>query len=411
MKIGVTDMAKTRELQEQESERSVSHRQVPVSQAASKKATAVANANIALIKYWGKADERLIIPRASSLSLTLEGLSTRTTVEFVEPESASRLSAKSGSSTLRDDASQVPDTVSSQFVCSGLSSERASASNAGSVVPDGSQFYDSLTIDGKTQQGSSLARVSKFLDIVRDKAGIALPACVTSSNTVPFGAGLASSASAFAALAAAASKAAGLELSPRDLSRLARRGSGSACRSVFGGLVKWNAGHDDESSYAEPVDAGDMDLAIIVVLITSAKKPISSREAMRRTIATSPLYDAWIDSCGTDMDDALAAIRSGDVQRLGEITEANALGMHAAMMASRPAVFYWLPQTVAALKAVASIRADDGLGAWSTMDAGPNVKVLADGRDAERVADELRNRLPGCEIAVHRPGAGVRFLD
>ncbi|WEV73863.1 diphosphomevalonate decarboxylase [Bifidobacterium sp. ESL0798] len=354
-------MAETRESQGQSC--AVSHEK-STEQNASKKATAVANANIALIKYWGKADERLIIPRASSLSLTLEGLSTRTTVEFVEPYTA--------------DSSGAQATT------------------------------DSLTIDGKTQQGSSLARVSKFLDIVRDKAGIALPACVTSSNTVPFGAGLASSASAFAALAAAASKAAGLELSPRDLSRLARRGSGSACRSVFGGLVKWNAGHDDESSYAEPVDAGDMDLAIIVVLITSAKKPISSREAMRRTIATSPLYDAWIDSCGTDMDDALAAIRSGDVQRLGEITEANALGMHAAMMASRPAVFYWLPQTVAALKAVASIRADDGLGAWSTMDAGPNVKVLADGRDAERVADELRNRLPGCEIAVHRPGAGVR---
>ncbi|WEV41846.1 diphosphomevalonate decarboxylase [Bifidobacterium sp. ESL0682] len=237
-------------------------------------ATAVANANIALIKYWGKADEHLIIPRASSLSLTLDGLSTRTTVEFAKP--------------------------------------------------DTSPADDSLTIDGKPQQGSALTRVSRFLDIVRDKAGIALPARVTSANTVPFGAGLASSASAFAALAAAASKAAGLDLSPRDLSRLARRGSGSACRSVFGGLVKWNAGHDDESSYAEPVDADNMDLAIIVVLISGEKKPISSREAMRRTIATSPLYDAWIDSCGQDLDDALAAIREGDVQRLGEITEANA---------------------------------------------------------------------------------------
>ncbi|MDF7640745.1 diphosphomevalonate decarboxylase [Bifidobacterium sp. ESL0784] len=333
-------------------------------QNAAKKATAVANANIALIKYWGKADERLIIPRASSLSLTLDGLSTRTTVEFGEPYTA-----------------DSPDTQS---------------------------ITDSLTIDGKEQQGPALTRVSKFLDIVRDEAGLKLPAHVTSSNTVPFGAGLASSASAFAALAAAASKAAGLELNPRDLSRLARRGSGSACRSIFGGLVKWNAGDDDASSYAEPVDSGNMDLAIVVVLISSAKKPISSREAMRRTIATSPLYDAWIDSCGKDLDDALAAIRVGDVGRLGEITEANALGMHAAMMASRPAVLYWLPQTVAALNAVADIR-ETGLGAWSTMDAGPNVKVLTDGRDAERVADQLRDRLPNCEIAVHRPGAGVRF--
>lgn len=351
-------MAGTQQLQKQT--RSVSCREA-AKQIAVKKATAVASANIALIKYWGKADESLIIPRASSLSLTLNGLSTRTTVEFGEP-----------------------------------------------YTFDTQPLTDSLTIDGKMQEGPALTRVSKFLDIVRDESGLDLPARVTSANTVPFGAGLASSASAFAALAAAASKAAGLELSPRDLSRLARRGSGSACRSVFGGLVKWNAGHDDETSYAEPVDSGNMDLAIIVVLITSAKKPISSREAMRRTIATSPLYDAWIDSCSRDLDDALAAIQVGDVQRLGEITEANALGMHAAMMASRPAVFYWLPQTVAALNAVASIR-ETGLGAWSTMDAGPNVKVLTDGRDAEEVADKLRNRLPGCEISVHRPGSGVRF--
>lgn len=323
-------------------------------------ASAVANANIALIKYWGKADERLIIPRASSLSLTLDGLSTHTMVEFIEPNTP--LAA------------------------------------------------DSLTIDGNQQQGSALTRVSKFLDIVRAKAGITLPARVVSTNTVPFGAGLASSASAFAALAAAASKAAGLDLSPRDLSRLARRGSGSACRSIFGGLVKWNAGHNDESSYAEPVDSDNMDLAIVVILISGDKKPISSRRAMRRTITTSPLYDAWIDSCRQDLDDALAAIHMGDVRRLGEITEANALGMHAAMMASRPPIFYWLPQTVAALNAVASIR-ETGLGAWSTMDAGPNVKVLADNRDVDKVADELRNRLPGCDVQVHRPGAGVRFED
>jgi diphosphomevalonate decarboxylase len=324
--------------------------------AVSRCATAVANANIALIKYWGKADERLIIPRASSLSLTLDGLSTSTTVQF------------------------------------------------------GASDADSLTIDGTTQQGTALNRVSAFLDIIREKADINLPARVTSANTVPYGAGLASSASAFAALAGAACKAAGLDATPRELSRLARRGSGSACRSIFGGLVKWNAGHDDESSYAEPVDSADMDLAVLVILISGEKKPIPSREAMRRTVVTSPLYDAWIDSCQDDLDAALAAIHQGDVERLGELTEANSFGMHASMMASRPAVLYWLPETVAALNAVTSIR-DGGLGAWSTMDAGPNVKVLTDGRDAERVADELRNRLPDCEVQIHRPGGGLHFVQ
>lgn len=327
-------------------------------------AEASANANIALIKYWGKADEQLIIPRASSLSLTLDGLTTRTSVEFLD------------------------------------NGHKTAADSDGSV--------DSLTIDGKAQSGKSLDRVSRFLDIVRERSGVNVPARVISSNTVPFGAGLASSASAFAALATAASKAAGLDLSSRDLSRLARRGSGSACRSVFGGLVQWNAGHDDETSYAEPVDDSKLDLAIIVILISGEKKPISSREAMRRTIATSPLYDAWIDSCASDLDEALQAVATGDVQRLGEVTEANSFGMHAAMMASRPAVMYWLPETVEALRAVTSVR-ESGLGAWSTMDAGPNVKVLVDGRDADRVSAELRHRLPGCGVEVHRPGRGVRF--
>ncbi|WEV72330.1 diphosphomevalonate decarboxylase [Bifidobacterium sp. ESL0790] len=346
-------------------------------------ATASANANIALIKYWGKADERLIIPRASSLSLTLDGLTTRTSVEFLQDG--------------RDDSNT--SGMSGAPSDSNVSAGSATSSNASA---------DSLTIDGKPQSGKSLERVSRFLDIVRERSGINTPARVISTNTVPFGAGLASSASAFAALAAAASKAAGLDLSPRDLSRLARRGSGSACRSVFGGLVKWNAGHDDETSYAEPVDDSKLDLAIIVILISGEKKPISSREAMRRTIATSPLYDAWIDSCGSDLDEALRAVASGDIQRLGEVTEANSFGMHAAMMASRPAVMYWLPETVEALRAVASVR-EPGLGAWSTMDAGPNVKVLVDGRDAGRVADELRDRLPGCGVEIHRPGRGVRF--
>ncbi|MCH4159374.1 MAG: diphosphomevalonate decarboxylase [Bifidobacterium minimum] len=321
-------------------------------------ATATAHANIALIKYWGKADERLIIPRTSSLSLTLDGLSTRTTVEFLESPDSAR--------------TRLPDT---------------------------------LAIDGSRRAGSALERVSRFLDIVRAMAGINRPARVESHNTVPFGAGLASSASAFAALAAASSQAAGLRLSAPDLSRLARRGSGSSCRSIYGGLVLWNAGHDDESSYAQPVPT-DMDLAIIVIMVSAGEKPLPSREAMRRTVQTSPLYRAWADSSADDLRQALNAVAGHDLQRLGEISEANALGMHATMISARPAVLYWLPQSAAALHAVEDIRGR-GLPAWSTMDAGPNVKVLTDVQHANRVADELRDRLPHCEIRIHRAGPGV----
>lgn len=333
-------------------------------------ATACAHANIALIKYWGKADESLVIPTTSSLSLTLDGLTTQTTVEFHADDE---------------------------------SCEQAGASATGSPL-----LHDTLSIDGQEQIGTSLQRVSKFLDVIRERAGIALPARVVSHNTVPFGAGLASSASAFAALAAAASRAAGLELSDRELSRIARRGSGSACRSIYGGLVKWNAGHDDESSYAEPVES-PLDLAIIVVLISAKEKPMSSREAMRLTVRTSPLYPAWVRASEVDMCDALAAVSHSDLRALGAVAEANALGMHAAMMSARPGVVYWLPQTVAALAAVRDMRTQ-GFDVWFTMDAGANVKVLALASEAEHVADELRNRMPDCAVEVHHPGSGVRIV-
>ncbi|BDR52250.1 diphosphomevalonate decarboxylase [Bombiscardovia nodaiensis] len=317
---------------------------------------AQANANIALIKYWGKADEDLIIPTTSSLSLTLDGLSTRTSVQFLDL-------------------------------------------NAGP---------DRLAIDDQPQGGKALGRVSRFLDLVRRQAGIDAPALVSSYNTVPYGAGLASSSSAFAALAGAACVAAGLDLSPRELSRLARRGSGSACRSIFGGLALWQAGQDDASSYAQPVDS-QMDLALIVVLVSGQEKRISSREAMRRTISTSPLYQAWVDQSQADLEQALAAIRANDLQALGPVVEANALGMHAAMLAARPAVSYWLPDTLLAFDAVRQIRAD-GLSAWATLDAGPNIKVLTSGQEAARVAEELRRRLPGVNIQVHKPGPGLQII-
>ncbi len=227
--------------------------------------TATAHANIALIKYWGKANDELIIPRTSSLSLTLDELYTTTTVRFL-----------SGDET-------------------GLG---ASIGGKAAVVATNRQ--DRATLDGKPVTGRPMERISALLDIVRELADISAPAEVTSLNTVPTAAGLASSASGFAALAGAAAAAAGLDLSKKELSRLARRGSGSASRSIFGGLAIWHAGHDDESSYAEPLEAGvnggafASKLALIVLVLNAGPKAISSREAMRLTIETSPEYEPWI---------------------------------------------------------------------------------------------------------------------
>ena len=320
-------------------------------------ATASANTNIALIKYWGKVDEAQAIPATSSLSLTLGGTRTTTTVSF----------------------------------------------------DGGDGTADSVTINGSSSSGAELARVSRFLDLVRSRSGITAAATVTSRASVPLAAGLASSAAGFAALAAAASRAAGMDLDDRELSRLARRGSGSATRSIFGGLVRWNAGHDDASSYAEPV-ACEMDLAMVVVVLSKSDKPISSTRGMRATMSTSPLFPAWVEASGKDLQVALEAVRAGDLERLGEVVEGNALGMHATMMAARPGIIYWLPQTVAALHGIRAMR-QEGLPVWATIDAGPNVKVLTEGARAEEVAAALRDRLSGTTVSVRRPGGGVRIEE
>ena len=274
---------------------------------------------------------------------------------------------------------------------------------------------DAVRINGSAPSGTALARVTRFLDLVRERSGIAQRASVDSTSTVPLAAGLASSAAGFAALAAAASRAAGMDLDGRALSRLARRGSGSAARSVFGGLVLWNAGVDDATSYAEPVgadgvagaDGAGLDPAMVVIVLSEGRKTIGSTEAMRATVRTSPLYPAWVEAGREDLRAALAAVRERDLPRLGEVVEANALGMHAAMIASRPSIMYWLPRTIEALHAVRAVR-EEGLPAWATIDAGPNVKVLTRGADAHAVVAALRDRLPGAAMTVRRPGGGVR---
>lgn len=344
-------------------------------------AVAKANVNIALIKYWGKRDERLILPYTSSLSLTLSDLYATTSVHF--------------------DESLTADCVTLDEV--------------------------ELPTDDSTR-----LRVVAMLDLVREKAGISTKAKVVSHNHVPIAAGLASSASGSAALAAAASYAAGLNLTPRELSRLARRGSGSACRSIFGGFVLWNKGEDDETSYAEPIadllaETADKPLsasipaslssslpapknlnpAMIVVTLDRSKKPISSRTAMRRTVETSPAYMPWVEQSKKDLARALDAIRVGSIEQLGEVMEQNSLGMHETMRKANPPVNYLTDKTYAVLDAVRSMR-ECGWPVWATMDAGPNVKVLTDAGCAARAAEELRGRVEeSAKFTIALPGDGV----
>lgn len=320
-------------------------------------ATAVAHANIALAKYWGKRDEALALPATSSLSLTLDAFYATTTVTL----------------------------------------DPGAAEDAG-------------TLDGRPMSEGEVTRVRRFLDLVRSLAGSSVHAAVTSVSTVPTGAGLASSASGFAALAGAAAAAYGLDLDPRALSRLARRGSGSAARSVFGGLVVWHAGTDDATSFAEPVPGGEaggaLDPAMAVVVLDAGPKAISSREAMRRTVETSPYFPAWTQATEADVALMLDAVAAGDLPTLGALAESNALRMHATMLGARPPVRYWTAHTVGVLDQVQALRAD-GLPCWATIDAGPNVKVLCAGRDLPAVAAAL-SESGTRRVVTARPGPDLR---
>jgi diphosphomevalonate decarboxylase len=317
-------------------------------------ATARACANIALVKYWGKRDSQLNLPAAGSLSLTLAALVTETTVAF-DPELAS----------------------------------------------------DELILDGTIARPTESARISSFLDLIRAEAKLTTRAHVTSTNQFPTASGLASSASGFAALAVAASTAAGLTASPRALSILARRGSGSAARSIFGGFVRMHAGtaSDGSDAFAEPVASRLLDRVRMVIAIVGGGAPKShgSRDAMDHTAATSPLYRAWLDLVPNDLAAAEGALASGDLAALGAITEANALAMHASALAARPAVIYWQPATLALLAEVRALR-ERGLAAWGTMDAGPHVKVLTSIADAEAVAAALRSVPGASEVIISAPG-------
>lgn len=327
------------------------------SRSADESAVAVAHPNMALVKYWGKRDESLILPVCSSLSMTLDVFPTTTRV------------------TLTPHA------------------------RADTVIFNGLPALDAMH-----------SRVEKFLDLVRSLAGRSDHALVDTNNTVPTGAGLASSASGFAALAAAASIAYGLQLDPRALSRLARRGSGSACRSVFGGFVVWHAGEGlgadgDESSYAEPIDAA-LDPALVIVIVDSETKAVSSRIAMRRSAATSPFYLPWTTSVGADLAQMQIAVAAADLAHTGEIAERNALGMHALLLAARPAIRYLSPDSLTVLDRVSQLRAD-GIAAYATIDAGPNVAILCARKDEPHVLTALHELGEFVTTRVAHLGPGV----
>ncbi len=306
-----------------------------------------ASINIALVKYWGKRDAAANLPDVGSISLTLDGPGTETRVRF------------------------------------------------------GDFARDSFTLDGEPADG---ARVFAALDAVRAAAGIEQRAEVLSHNSVPTAAGLASSASGASALGLAAWRAAGLDAEDPRLVDLVRRISGSGPRSLLGGLVELDR---DSGRVRQLLAEGAWDLRLVMGLAAAGPKKTSSREGMARSKATSPYYPAWVASHEADMEVARRAIAARDLAALGEVMEHSTMKMHACMLATRPAVRYWRPESVAMQEAVADLRPR----AWFTMDAGPHVKVLCEAADAAKVQAALAGVVGADRVLLARPGSGATVLQ
>jgi diphosphomevalonate decarboxylase len=324
------------------------------------KATAKAHTNIALIKYWGKRNEELILPTNSSLSITLDGFYTTTSVAFDE--------------NLSEDVFVLNDEV--------------------------------IT-------GEAYRRVTRFLQLIRETAGKQnIYAKVSSVNEVPTAAGFASSASGFAALAAAGTRAIGLDLTYEDLSRITRQGSGSACRSVYGGFVEWNMGEREDGIDSQAIQIqteNHWDIRVAAVELNSTMKKISSRVGMKRTVETSPFYSGWLDSTRNDLKEIKTGIEIKDFEKVGSIAEANCLKMHATTLGATPPFTYWHDTTIRVMQTVQDMR-EKGIPAYFTIDAGPNVKVLYLPEDEERVEKILKDIPDVQNVTLSKIGPGVTYL-
>lgn len=279
-----------------------------------------------------------------------------------------------------------------------------------SVTFSASLRTDSLLLNNNHVTGPGLARVTSFLDLVRTLAGRRDRAEVVSENNFPTGAGIASSAAAFAALALAGSKAAGLDLGERELSRLARRGSGSACRSVPGGFVEWHSGVDDADSFAESIaSAGHWDLADCVAIVSAGHKKTGSTEG-HALAGTSPLQAARVADAPRRLDLCRHAVLARDFDALAEIVELDSDIMHAVMMTSSPALHYWEPASLAVMQSVRAWR-KAGLPVCTTVDAGPNVHVLCP-LEVQKETEARLRELPGVkEVLTAHVGGPARFME
>jgi len=315
-----------------------------------------AHPNIAFIKYWGNRNHELRLPSNGSISMNLASLETRTELK---------------------------------------------------IIPEWSS--DTLWLNNERQSGASLERVQKFLDIVRSKSHHNLFSEVRSENNFPHSAGIASSASGFAALTVAAVKEYGLNLSEKDQSRLARRGSGSACRSIPSGFVEWHAGTADEDSFSVSIaPSSHWELWDLIAIVDPGIKEYDSTTG-HLLAETSQLQHARVMDSIRRLEICRKAILSKDFESLADIIELDSHMLHAVMMTSRPSLFYWSPISILVMKEVAAWR-KKGIPAAYTLDAGPNVHVICTADSRAQLLPFIQE-IPGVQKVVPSPvGEGAEVI-
>ncbi len=346
------------------------------------KSTAIAHPNVALVKYWGKRNAELILPQNASISVTLDGAQTITTIEL------------------------DMDLQQHEF-----------------YFRDGSEpFYRRIS------EGKELERVIGQIELIMKIADVqGLKARVISRNDFPTGAGLASSASGAAALVVAACDALNnfssnkpelyapiFDGGEKELSILSRRGSGSSCRSIYSGFVEWLKGEKEDGSDSYAVQLADEnywpDFRVVTAIMTAEKKKLTSRAGMEQTVRTCPLYHCWLQSVEDDLSNVRNGIKQRDFDLVGRAAEHNALKMHSLMFTTKPAIIYWLPSTLQLINEIYGWR-EDGIKAYFTIDAGPQVKILCLQTDLNRLENRLKV-LSGIErIIVNKPGQGAHPTD
>ncbi len=313
--------------------------------------------NIALIKYWGKRNERLHLPTKSSLSVALDAFSTTT------------------------------------------------------MVTHATGNTDQIALNGEVVSNKSLLPIFDFLNLFKHTYGIARSLVITTTNNFPTAAGLASSASGFAALTLALDKFFELRLSIKELSILARRGSGSACRSLFGGFVEWNKGFDDDGcdSIAQELYQADYwpEFCVIIVIVSGRHKKISSRISMQHSVATSPYYSEWLKESDQRLQLMHQALAVKNFESVGLLAEDDCLGMHKTIHTSQPPTTFWTPVTNNIMQLVVNLRTKKNIPCYFTIDAGANVKILCQKNNVLAILAHIKliNGVLDCvtSVVAHAP--------